>query len=722
MDDGTESGDLAGLSDELLRDAFLANDDPELTLFLSSLARGGVATFPRVPSISWCDVVSPPEGEGEIGRFDGHVLRKVIAEGPMAVVFLAGEIALERPVALKMLSPDLAGDHRFREDFLREAKAAAALDHECILPLYRVGELPLPYFTMRHVEGGSLQDRLDACGTLGPAEWNSLAGQVASALAAAHAAGLIHRDIKPTNLLYEANGARLWVADFGIAASVREPIANGARRGVVLGTPRYMSPEQARGESVDGRSDLFSLGAILYRCAVGEDLVDGESCEEVFDQLDATDFAEKVRRHGSLSNGRRRLLAGLVSRSPEDRFPDAATFLAALERETRRRSGRSQRRRAFIGLALVGLVVIAGLEFWSATGERRATISAASPTSPSFPSIRIEGSETVYRDIEAALEAAPDGSTLLLDGVFVCRKVHFGPVGRRLSLRPVPGANAIVVASRADEHALFFRGATELRGITFLRESPGVASKPIVGIHGGDAVVRDCRFEFGAMESRDEVAHDPLGAAISFTHLERALVENCRFDAPGREAIFLGFVEGSSATKLTVRNSLFNVGTLAMRRHWDGSGAVEIELQRCAVVADRLFLEYAGNPPGLFSALTFRSVGSWLDLAAPAFHFANDATPEGGGAAPIRWEGSGNRHASPLFRLSWTVPGDGGSSVQTKEIDLGETLVPPLLGSEENLVISPLRPPGGTSPTLEQLEAAVDDDTDFLPIRAKEEG
>ena len=194
---------------------------------------------------------------------------KVLGAGGMGIVFQAEDPQLQRLLALKVMKPDLAVFADARQRFLREARAAAAIEHEHIVSIYHVGEdHGVPFLAMPLLHGESLEDRLRRCGKLAPAETLRIGRETAEALAAAHERGLIHRDIKPSNLWLEGERGRVKVVDFGLArgAGTKTPLT---QVGIVLGTPQYMAPEQAAGTEVDHRCDLFSLGCVLYRLCTG---------------------------------------------------------------------------------------------------------------------------------------------------------------------------------------------------------------------------------------------------------------------------------------------------------------------------------------------------------------------------------------------------------------------------------------------------------------------
>jgi len=198
----------------------------------------------------------------------GYRLEELIGRGGMGVVFRACDLRLKRNVALKLLAPELASDERFRERFLRESQLAASLDHPNVIPIYAAGEADDRLFiAMRYVEGGDLRDVLRA-GPLDPELALELCSQVAEALDAAHERGLVHRDVKPSNVLLDER-RHVYLADFGLTRRIVGGDAPGVEAGS-LGTIDYIAPEQLRGEEVDGRADLYSLGCLLYECLTGE--------------------------------------------------------------------------------------------------------------------------------------------------------------------------------------------------------------------------------------------------------------------------------------------------------------------------------------------------------------------------------------------------------------------------------------------------------------------
>jgi serine/threonine-protein kinase len=206
---------------------------------------------------------------GMLGRLGGYHIQEVIGKGGMGVVFKAIDEKLERVVALKAMTPQLATSATARQRFNREAKAAAAVSHDHVVAIHAVSDEtePVPYLVMQLVAGQSLQDKLDRQGAFEVKEILRIGLQIAEGLAAAHKQGLVHRDIKPANILLENGVERVKITDFGLARAFHEVALT--QSGVVTGTPQYMAPEQAAGEQVDHRADLFSLGSVLYAMCTG---------------------------------------------------------------------------------------------------------------------------------------------------------------------------------------------------------------------------------------------------------------------------------------------------------------------------------------------------------------------------------------------------------------------------------------------------------------------
>jgi predicted Ser/Thr protein kinase len=214
-------------------------------------------------------VVTDRAGPGVGETFGGYTIESLLGRGGMGTVYLATHERLARKVALKVISPELADDDDFRARFLRESQLAASLDHPNVIPIYDADEIDGTLFlAMRYVDGPSLQALLRARGSLSPEDTLHFAEQIGGALDAAHRAGLVHRDVKPANILVAEPGKHAYLCDFGLA---RHTSSQGmTRTGFFLGSVDYCAPEQIQGRDVDGRADVYSLGCVLFHCLIGQ--------------------------------------------------------------------------------------------------------------------------------------------------------------------------------------------------------------------------------------------------------------------------------------------------------------------------------------------------------------------------------------------------------------------------------------------------------------------
>ncbi|AHC38678.1 MULTISPECIES: serine/threonine-protein kinase [unclassified Pseudomonas] len=255
----------------------------------------------------------------------GYDIEGEIGEGAMASVYLATQRSLERKVALKVMAAALAADPSFCERFLREGKTLARLSHPHTVTIHDIGNVgELYYMAMEYLPNGTLKERIAA--GLTPEQGVTLIRQIASALGYAHAQGLVHRDVKPANILFRADGTAV-LSDFGIAKSLDDR-TQFTQAGFAVGTPSYMSPEQARGQEIDGRADLYALGVVLYEILVGKLPYNGTDALSTALAHLTEPLPELPVHHGRYQGVLRKLLA----KDPAERFPDAAALLAALDR------------------------------------------------------------------------------------------------------------------------------------------------------------------------------------------------------------------------------------------------------------------------------------------------------------------------------------------------------------------------------------------------------
>ena len=261
------------LSDDTELDLWMADGGGDSTTAARRVALDGLRASTDTVVFLKGKAPAPAVGDvrGDLGVLGPFTLEAEIGRGGMGVVYRARDRTMGRCVALKILRPDLVDD-RARGRFVREVRAAARVEHDHVVRVYATSDPaePTPYFAMEFVDGPSLAERIRDDGRLGPRAAAEIIAQAADGLAAAHAAGLVHRDVKPANILIESATGRAKIGDFGLARIAAEA-AELTREGVIAGTPAYLSPEQAKGEaSPDARTDVYALGVSLYECLAGE--------------------------------------------------------------------------------------------------------------------------------------------------------------------------------------------------------------------------------------------------------------------------------------------------------------------------------------------------------------------------------------------------------------------------------------------------------------------
>lgn len=273
----------------------------------------------------WLDPTDDPQS---LGRFAGYEIVGIVGHGGMGIVLKGFEASLNRFVAIKVLAPRLATNGSARIRFAREAQAAAAVRHDNVIAIHRVDDWHgLPFLVMPYVGGVSLQKRIDTDGPLCLEQTLRVGLQIAAGLAAAHAQGLIHRDIKPANILLEVGVERVTITDFGLARAADD--ASITRTGVIAGTPQYMSPEQAEGKQLDVRSDLFSLGSVLYAMATGRPPFRGEGSFDLLKRIVHQPARPMQEIEPSVPGWLQQIVNQLHSKSPKDR-PESASKVAEL--------------------------------------------------------------------------------------------------------------------------------------------------------------------------------------------------------------------------------------------------------------------------------------------------------------------------------------------------------------------------------------------------------
>ncbi len=345
-------------------------DDPRVTADLPRRDGAAKAVGADGETISLA-FLAPPREAGHLGRLGHYEVLEVVGSGGFGIVLKAFDETLHRVVAIKVMAPQLAAVASARKRFSREARSAAAITHEHVVAIHAVEEAnDPPYLVMQYVAGTSLQERLDRTGPMQVKEILRIGMQAAQGLAAAHAQGVIHRDIKPANILLENGVERVKLTDFGLARMADD--ASVSQSGVIAGTPLYMAPEQARGEELDARADLFSLGSVLYAMCTGHPPFRAGSPLAVLRRV-CEETPRPVREvNPDVPEWLAEVVAKLHEKDPDRRFQSAAEVadllgrhLAHLQQPTlvaapgRLRPGRPSGRNVALGIAGVFLGFVA---------------------------------------------------------------------------------------------------------------------------------------------------------------------------------------------------------------------------------------------------------------------------------------------------------------------------------------------------------------------------
>lgn len=412
-----------------------------------------------------------------VGRYE---LKERIGEGAMAEVWRAHDPGIDRVLAIKILKPQFRRNPEYTQRFLREAKAAGALAHPSIVTIYDVGEVDgYPYIAMELLDGEPLDTTLTRETKLPDEQVLAIAAQLASALNYAHLSGVVHRDIKPSNIMLGRDGRSIKILDFGIARVAEADTAETDRQhlqtqiGQVLGTPRYMSPEQALGQRVDGRSDLFSVGVVLYELVTGRQAFSASSVATLALQITQQDPPAIAMIEPRCAGGLRFIIEKLLAKRPERRFSDGGELARAIERELKAHEaaraddasrGRYLPLQARLTLAMVVITAIALILSISAVLDRQykamermalasgSSIAAFVASNAALPSVENAAAPPEERDwtpIQAFIAAAAKDQSVRWMTMVDADGVVRGASDPRLLGRPyhVPTGETVVQRS-----------------------------------------------------------------------------------------------------------------------------------------------------------------------------------------------------------------------------------------------------------------------------------
>jgi serine/threonine-protein kinase len=631
------------------------------------------------------DFLQPPDQPGVLGRFGSYEVLASVATGGMGIVLRARDPALNRIVALKILPPALAANSLARARFIREARAAAAVVHDHVVPIHAVDECAgLPYLVMQFIKGRSLADRIRATGPLPVEEILRIGAQTAEGLAAAHAQGLIHRDVKPGNILLENSVERVKITDFGLARAADD--SSLTQDGHVAGTPEYMSPEQANGGVVDQRADLFGFGCVLYEMATGVSPFRAEKplaalrrvCEEnpppahtlnnripewlglLIQRLMAKDPASRPQTAEEVAAELGRRLAEFQQTSGPDRLAD------------RPRAGGVRGRLAPAWLVvlilplLLGLVVIIAKRPRSVPEENEIAVTPPGETTPAvgskpqraplfFVSSPGDPAETGFATLPEAVEAAPAGAVIecRFNGVQVIRTLR--RVEKAMILRAAPGFEPVLEPMNPGEPIMFTHAALVVEGLTLFNNpgrSEGGGRRGLPGgggalsVMGAPFLAAHCRFEI-TQNSDPADRRQPQG--VGLVNVPSASLFHCEFAC--RSGFGLGWNwrespgAGEGSTELRVQGCTVEGRLLAFSRR--RAGAMNLELRQNTFVGDNLLLllDYAPRLP--VEVMASRNVFA-LETLLRARGTESESTLK----AVLRWQGESNVYAVATYLQS----------------------------------------------------------------------
>lgn len=421
--------------------------------------------------------LQPSDDSDGIGKLGDYHVRRIIARGGMGLVMEAWEPALQRKVAIKVLAPALAASQEARERFMNEARAAAALEHENIMPIYAVKAAhPLPYLVMPFIKGLTLEERVHQEPALTSEEMRTIAIKVTRALEHAHRQGVIHRDLKPANILLDSGTGRVLLADFGLARVLSD--GQDSPEAVISGTPQYMAPEQATDGDATIRSDLFSLGAVLYFLVCGRAPFDSNDIASLARKISEEPHPEVSASNPSIPKWFGATIDRLLEKSPQRRFPHATAVLQALQ--TRQSPTAPSRR--WLRLAIASLAVVATLLVWSMLSRE---------THP----FRVDD-QGRYASLAEALSAATTGSVVTIERAGPWKVQNLSLAHKDLILRAKSGV-APILHYHPKAPVIRTSGRLWLEGLTFTH-APDTQSAdiggPVIEIDGGQLIANHCRF------------------------------------------------------------------------------------------------------------------------------------------------------------------------------------------------------------------------------------
>jgi len=579
-------------------------------------------------------LLDPPVTIGHLGTFAGYDVVEIAGQGGMGVVLRAQDRTLNREVAIKVVLPQAWDGSVTPMQLLDEARAVAALQDDHIVMVYRAGmEKGLPYLVMPFHPEGTLEQRLRQSNRLPTPEVVRLGIQVAKGLSATHRHGILHRDIKPSNVLLEDQGRRIRLADFGLARPERSAGAT------VAGTPHYMSPEQARGETIDARSDLFSLGALLFQAAAGQTVFAGATAREVLATAAQGEHPTVRLSAPWIPTQLAQVLERLLAPKPEDRFASADEVLAALERIDDKRGHAQRLKRAAAIAATLCLVAAATVLVLDWTGKTALVNTLLCHTTGD--GFYIRGRFGTYPRLTDAVAFALPQDTIELRFSGERQTESFRVGNKPLTIRAARNCTPVLVATNNADPLILVDAPLTLEGLTLWRRGPNANFAPLASIEEAPLHLVHCRILRSAHQAQNileggrlrphSVPVDRLRALLAFQHGSRGYLRNCLVSGTATAALQIR----SSADKPTtveITDSLITADC-GLQLGPEAEAGATLLLQRSVVVSP-LLLEV--SRPQKLTGVVVRIAHSVLDRSEGRFIRA--AHPDGlARLQSVRW-------------------------------------------------------------------------------------
>ena len=465
--------------------------------------------------------LSPSSRPNCLGCLGKYEILHILGEGGMAVVFAAWDPTLNREVAIKVPSSRLIASPKSRERFLREARSAAAVKHDNIVTVHAVENgAELTYLVMERIEGPSLAERLDRDGPLPIEEVAQIGIEIAAALQAAHARGLVHRDIKPGNILLEGPAGRVKVSDFGLAKSQIDVSLTGS--GVLAGTPEFMSPEQANEQEATELSDLFSLGSVLYVACSGESPFRGKTAVTTLRRVCSDEVTPLHEVDPQIPRWFSDVVQWLMSKEPGGRPQSAKEVMELLsERESARRSAHTKQQQPvptrpstvprvsrWTGLTLVAVAVVAIVSVATALRKPKLPPAGLEQRESVVSGFVVTGKSEPFSSLADAILAADQDGLVEVHGVGPYSVPSLGAIDKPLTIRAAKGSRPVFVpaseGSLADGPLLIARSNVDLEGIEVrwqvrrwrairLDSLADVRQFCVIDVDGGNMKLSHCR-------------------------------------------------------------------------------------------------------------------------------------------------------------------------------------------------------------------------------------